>query len=378
MDMNRDDGIVPSTGAGGVREAAPPVGASTGGTAAANAAAAVGERLAAARLAKGRSIDEMASRLKVGTSKIEALERGNLGALHDAAFSVGLTRSYAKVLGIDPGPLADALRGVQTPTTDLSSLPQSSGKPASMRRANVPLSWSTRRSDRRSWLWGGTAAFVVLVLLVVWRAGNEPNGWLQKVRGDAKADIATANPNSGGQVDVGGTSTPASGAVMSSLPSIVGSSSGSGEVTTGGGDAGAASGAMANVTAAMAAPSNALAAAASDTGSAAAATLAAVSSPSAGAAPQAAASEVVVPAGAIPVTMTATQDSWVSVVQADGHMVFSGIVHAGQTQQMEGVRPMRVTIGNISGMSAVTQDGQPVDLTPYAKSGRNVARFTLR
>jgi len=85
-----------------------------------------------------------------------------------------------------------------------------------------------------------------------------------------------------------------------------------------------------------------------------------------------------VPAGAIPVTMTATQDSWVSVVQADGHMVFSGIVHAGQTQQMEGVRPMRVTIGNISGMSAVTQDGQPVDLTPYAKSGRNVARFTLR
>lgn len=377
MDMNRDDGIVPSTGAVGARDAAP---ASTAnGSAAANAAAAVGERLAAARVAKGRSIDEMASRLKVAASKVEALERGNLGALHDAAFSVGLTRSYAKVLGIDPGPLADALRGVQTPTSDLSSLPQSSARPPSMRRANVPLSWSTRRSDRRSWIWGGLAAFVVLVLLVVWRAGNEPNGWLQKVRGDAKSDLAMANPNAASQPDVGGV-TQASGAVVSSLPPVSGATSG--DASSGSDNGATGAGAAANVTSALAAPSNALAAAASETGSAAAATLAAVSAPSATApaavGKTASATTAPLAAGAVPLTLSASQDSWVSVSQADGRTVFSGIVRAGQTQQTAGVRPLRLVIGNIGGISAITQDGQTVDLSPYAKAGHNVARLTLR
>ncbi len=370
MDMNRDDGIVPRTGAVGARDAAPASNAN--GSAAANAAVAVGERLAAARVAKGRSIDEMASRLKVSPSKVAALEAGNLGALHDAAFSVGLTRSYAKVLGIDPGPLADALRGVQTPTTDLSSLPQSSAKQPSMRRANVPLSWSTRRSDRRSWIWGGLAAFVVLVLLVVWRAGNEPNGWLQKVRGEAKSDMAMANPNTASQVDVNDASSQTSGSVVSTLPSVSG-------VASGDAASGSVGSAASNVTSAMAAPSNALVAAASDVGSAAASTLAAVSAPGAATAPAVKpASAVAVPAGAVPVTLTATQDSWVSVSQADGHVVFSGIVHAGQTQQTAGVRPLRLVIGNIGGIGAITQDGQPVDLSAYAKAGRNVARLTLR
>ena len=363
MNNNKAEGVPLSTGTTG-RDA--------GLAGAPNPAEAVGARLAAVRVEKGRTVDEMSSRLKVPPAKVMAIESGDLAVLHDAAFAVGLVRSYAKVLGMDPEPLTDALRGVQTPTSDLSSLPQSSAKQPSMRRANVPLSWSTRRSDRRSWIWGGLAAFVVLVLLVVWRAGNEPNGWLQKVRGEAKSDIAMANPNTASQVDVNDVSTQTSGAVVTTLPSAGGAASGDMASGSGGN-------ASTNVTAALAAPSNALVAAASDAGSAAASTLAAVSAPGAASVPAVtAASAVPVPVGAVPVTLTATHDSWVSISQADGRTVFSGIVRAGQTQQAAGVRPLRVVIGNMSGISAITQDGQPVDLSAYAKAGHNVVRLTLR
>jgi len=347
-----------------------------------NPAIAVGAQLASVRAEKGRSIDEMASRLKVSAAKVVALEAGDLAPLHDAAFAVGLVRSYAKVLGMDPEPLTDALRGVRHTNTPNLALPPSGAKASSMRRANVPLSWSTRRSDRRSWIWGGLAAVVIFILLGVWRVGNEPNGWLQRVKGEAASDVDAANPQA------------VSGAVVSTLPPV-GANGMSGEPASAGtstaASASASQGGSEAVVAALNAPTQSLAAAGADAGSAAAslATLAAVSSahpgagasaplaPGVGLAGQAANSSAAPAAGTSRLNVAVTQDTWMSVKGADGRTVFSGIVHAGQSQNMDAVRPLHVTVGNMSGVSAIEQDGHAVNAKAYAGSGKNVARFTL-
>ncbi|MGI4856392.1 MAG: helix-turn-helix domain-containing protein [Janthinobacterium lividum] len=344
MNKSKDEGVSLAPGAGG-RDAGQ-------GGAAAHPAVMVGARLAAVRTEKGRSIDEMAARLKVPPAKVAALEAGDLSQLHDAAFAVGLVRGYAKVLGIEPDPLTDALRGVRRQAPDLT-LPGSSTKAANMRRANVPLSWSTRRSDRRSWIWGGMAAVIVLILLVVWRVGNEPNGWLQRFKGGAPAAEGIA---------VSGET--ASGAVVSALPPVTGAGSG-------------ASGAMS---------------ATPDAGSTAAATLAAVSSvhsngnapgfapdgvaSGAGAAGQAADSTPVAQ-GNSRMTIRVNQNTWMSIKGADGHSAFSGVVRAGQAETVDVPRPVRMVVGNMTGVDAIEQDGQAVDLKRFAGGGKNVVRFSL-
>ena len=373
MNNKKDDGM-PLPNVGNHRDA------SQAGSAP-NPAVAVGAQLASVRTEKGRSVDEMASRLKVSAAKVVALEAGDLAPLHDAAFAVGLVRSYAKVLGMDPEPLTDALRGVRHTHTPNLALPPSGAKASSMRRANVPLSWSTRRSDRRSWIWGGLAAVVVLVLLVVWRVGNEPNGWLQRVKGEAASDVDAANPQA------------VSGAVVSTLPPV-GANGMSGDTASSASTVATTSGNAPSVVSPLTAPSQASAAAGTDGGASASslasmATLAAVSSahpgsgasaplaPGVGLAGQAASGSAAPVAGGSHLSISVTQDTWMSVKGADGRMAFSGIVHAGQSQNIDSVRPMHVTVGNMSGVSGIEQDGHALNVKTYAGNGKNVARFTL-
>ncbi len=82
-------------------------------------------------------------------------------------------------------------------------------------------------------------------------------------------------------------------------------------------------------------------------------------------------------AGQATVGIKVTQDSWFSVRQKDGKEVFSGLVRAGESKEIAGEAPFKVTVGNKAGLDSMSLDGQPVDPGKYASAKGNVARFAL-
>ncbi|SEB90089.1 transcriptional regulator, XRE family [Burkholderia sp. WP9] len=331
--------------------------------------AAVGARLTQLRESKGWTVDDVSARLKVSVIKLRALESGDISHLPDTTFALGVMRSYAKMLGADPAPFTAVLRrekGVAAP--DLS-MPASSGKDLPRGRVSLSLGGSGQKS--RSWLWGVAAVIVAVIALGMWHTnGGDSSAWLARLK-------ASANGAAGGV-------TGASGTVAQ------GQSAGS-EATA----AESASAPEAQVAAENAASATPMPAplATGTTPSSAPAVTATMAAPKAGsqaqvaAAPGASAPAAVVAgasaamvapaAGDSVVALRVTQDSWFSVRSKDGKEVFSGLVHAGDTKEVTGAAPFKITVGNKAGLESLTLDGQPVDPSKYSAAKGNVARFAL-
>ena len=69
-----------------------------------------GRLLAAARQARGLTVTEVALRLKFAPRQIEALEADHYDVLRGPTMVRGMIRAYAKLIGIESGPLLDALQ----------------------------------------------------------------------------------------------------------------------------------------------------------------------------------------------------------------------------------------------------------------------------
>ncbi len=70
----------------------------------------------------------------------------------------------------------------------------------------------------------------------------------------------------------------------------------------------------------------------------------------------------------------ATAQSWVEVTDARGQSLISRVLEPGENVGLDGVPPLKVRIGNVSG-TQVTFKGQPVEL---AKSRDNLAKLELK
>ncbi|RKP52423.1 helix-turn-helix domain-containing protein [Trinickia fusca] len=374
--------------------------------------AAAGARLAQLREAKGWSVDDVSARLKVSPPKMRALEAGDISHLPGTTFALGVVRAYAKMLGTDPAPFTQALRREKgEPEPDLS-MPASTGADMPRGRVSVSLG-STQR--HRSWWWGVAAVVVGLVALVMWRSGGESHAWLARLKASANGVAANASSASaaaqsqavvqqpvieqgasvasGVALEASAASEASGAAAMASAtaPATAASASAaSAQTTTQAAAQTAVQTTTQPATAQTPAPASAASAAvaktpAAQTASETPAAKAASAAPAAKAPATAqeasasqAASAAAAPAlaGTATVGVTVTQDSWFSVRDKDGKEVFSGLVHAGDTKEVSGVPPFKVTAGNRAGLESMTFDGQPVDAAKYSGKG-NVARFSL-
>ncbi|MCA8379012.1 helix-turn-helix domain-containing protein [Burkholderia cenocepacia] len=309
--------------------------------------AAVGSRLAQLRETKGWSVDDVSARLKVAPQKLRALESGDISHLPGVTFALGVVRSYAKMLGVDPEPFAQALRRERgVPEVDLS-MPASSGTDLPRSRVSIPLGGSSRHHP---WLWGTGIVIVAVVAVLMWHTGGDSSSLLARFKGGeaehASAASATAASSSAEEAATNG----ASAAVANEVPAPA---------------------------AASAAPAQAIASAvpapAAPVATAAASQPVAAASAAAPAQP----ASVVVAAGQSMVELKVKQDCWFSVRDKNGKELFSALVRAGETKQVAGDGPFKVTIGNKAGLDAVAFDGKPVDPAKYSAARGNVARFTL-
>ncbi|HKT65225.1 MAG TPA: helix-turn-helix domain-containing protein [Burkholderia sp.] len=309
--------------------------------------AAVGSRLAQLREAKGWTVDDVSARLKVAPQKLRALEAGDISHLPGVTFALGVVRSYAKMLGVDPEPFAHALRRERgVPQVDLS-MPASSGTDLPRGRVSIPLGGSSRHHP---WLWGTAIVVVAVIAVLMWHTGGDSSSWLARFKGGGAEHAAAASApaaSSAEEAAAGGASTAAG----NDAPAQVVAS------------------AVAPQAVASAAPAPAAVAPASQP-------VVATAAASSAAVPVQPAS-VVVAAGQSMVELKVKQDCWFSVRDKNGKELFSALVRAGETKQVAGDGPLKVTIGNKAGLDAVAFDGKPVDPAKYSAARGNVARFAL-
>jgi cytoskeleton protein RodZ len=330
---------------------------------------AVGARLAQLRESKNWSIDDVSARLKVSSVKLRALEAGDISHLPDTTFALGVVRSYAKMLGADPAPFTQALRrekGVPAPNL---SMPASSGR--DLPRGRVSLSLGDGGQKHRSWLWGIAALIVAVIALAMWHTnGGDSSAWLARLRATANQAAAGANGASGAVAQSETASSDATAEAVAPAASATDDGQAAAD------NAASATPMPAPLATAAVATSAAPLAAAPKTASQAA-TPAASKTASAPVVATAASQAEATAAGESTVAVRVKQDSWFSVRQNDGKELFSGLVKAGDSKEISGVGPFKVTVGNTAGLDSITLDGQPVDPSKYAAAKGNVARMTL-
>lgn len=346
--------------------------------------AAVGARLAQMREAKGWSVDDVSARLKVSPNKMRALEAGDISQLPGTTFALGVIRSYAKMLGTDPEPFAQALRRVKgEPEPDLS-MPASTGADLPRGRVSVSLGGTPKH---RSWWWGVAAGVVIIIALAMWRQGGDSSAWLARLK--ASAGGLAANPGGAASgAAAPGTAVTATGSVGEQAAASAAAAASDDQASAAA--VGAASSAASGATIAhlettelppaasqpaivQAMPPASVPVAAPQTASQAQAV---AKASEAAAQPAAAASDAPAP-GASTVAVKVTQDSWFSVRDKSGKEVFSGLVHAGDTKEVSGQAPFKITAGNRAGLDSMTFDGQPVEPAKFGPNKGNVAHFTL-
>lgn len=175
--------------------------------------AAVGSRLAQLREAKGWTVDDVSARLKVAPQKLRALEAGDISHLPGVTFALGVVRSYAKMLGVDPEPFAQALRRERgVPEVDLS-MPASSGTDLPRGRVSIPLGSS---SGHHPWLWGTAIVVVAVIAVLMWHTGGDSASWLARFKGGAAehapaASAVAASAASAAEEPAAGSASTAAG-----------------------------------------------------------------------------------------------------------------------------------------------------------------------
>ncbi len=158
-----------------------------------------GARLAAARENAGISVGDMAGRLRLHINQVRALESENLAQLPEAAYVRGFVRSYARALGLDPGPLVDDLNGKLAPA--LNSVVEGMTRT----RDFSPVREAAREHASRSLVLGLSVVALVALGAVGWYATRQTSAPSAPAPATAVA-VPAASPSPAAPAEAGATS----------------------------------------------------------------------------------------------------------------------------------------------------------------------------
>jgi cytoskeleton protein RodZ len=302
-----------------------------------------GALLRRARQAQGLHIAALAAALKVTPRKLELLENDQFDQLPDVAFARALAQAVCRHLKIEAPPV-------------LALLPTTATAQPALERVTVGLNTPFReRSERHesgewpNWLHPRVVA-PVLLLLAALAFLFVPKGWMAWV----PVELPWMAAGAAGPAPGGAPAAPAPAVPVA---------------------------AEAAAPVAVPAPAPASQAAAADAAVAAApAASAASSAPGPGEpAVQAAPQRVPLPAPPLPLpggmlAVRAAGESWLEVTDAAGDVLISRLLAPGEAVGLNGIAPLRVTIGNADGME-VRFKGRPVELE---MAPDNTARLQLK
>jgi cytoskeleton protein RodZ len=289
-----------------------------------------GALLRAAREGQGMHIATLAAAIKVSPRKLEALENDRWDELPGPTFTRALAQAVCRALKTDPRPVMELL-----PAADTSMLDSTFGT------INEPFAGRAgREAGWASWLPRGPwliAAIVLLVAaaLVLWA----PAGLWGRLFGAAApagGTSVTAAVPSGGHEAPGGAAVSPGAAAAGPLPA-----------------AAPAAGPAAAGTASTAAPPGVAVPAQADAGGRADAP----------------------PAPSGDLVFQCSSRSWIEVVDAQGRVLVSRNLEAGEALGLDGLAPLQVVVGNAAG-TLVSYKGKPVELASRTRD--NVARFELK
>jgi cytoskeleton protein RodZ len=325
-----------------------------------------GRTLAAQREAMGWSVEQVADQLKLAVRQVIALEAGDYASLPSPAVTRGFVRAYAKLVKLDPAPLVAQIAMDTEPAPDTSAV--------TANRRPTPTSFSQSKfpsHGKRSTLplgWIAGAVVVVVAAAAAWHFGVVPGSQRSEPAGTGvaapAANGAATETTSGSAVEpLQNPSVP--------LISVPGPSASASAPAAPAPATTAGPGAVVNV------PGTTATGAPPTTAPAAPATPVATQTPAATTpAPTPAPASPAAPAGANALVLNVREDSWIEVRPARGGApLFSRLVKAGSTETVNVEQPVRVTVGNPSGVTA-TLRGNAVALPPVP--GKTLARVNLQ
>ena len=86
----------------------------------------VGDRLRAARLSAGLSLEDIAEKTRIPLRHLDALERSDYAALPSFTYAAGFVRAFARALGVTSPRTCSAERAHPAPTRSRRSGPSTS------------------------------------------------------------------------------------------------------------------------------------------------------------------------------------------------------------------------------------------------------------
>ncbi len=298
----------------------------------------VWDLLRQAREARGLTLGQVSAHLKLTVRQIEAIESGDLSVLPGQTFARGFVRNYARFLDLDPAMfLADSAPAERFVIDEASERAIGSGL------GQMPVQGARRFSAL-------PAVFLVLLLLIILGSGWH-YGWFE-AREDQQLLAASGSAPVVEVPLAASTAQSAPPAQAASAPEPVTAAS--------------------TVTAEVRAEASAV----SSVSSASSAAVAVAASAPVAAPVLASAPAVVGDAAGLPrLVFNFDGDSWVEVRDGSGKTVFARLNTAGSTQEIQGMPPFDMVIGNAAHVR-LSWKGAPVDLKPATRG--EVARISVK